>query len=173
MRYVFLVALLLGRLSVARVNSAGVTPSQVHLAQAGTLGMRVAWFTPNATATSTCVYGTSPSSLSLNASGTAVNYFPEGGYHHRVKLSGLAPKTQYFYACGDGTPDGTTPTLSFTQPSSSALSNGEVFGTLIFGDMGWLDSQRECSILRSSGIRKAHFHIIPNVMQALVAPCFL
>ena len=104
--------------------------------------MRVAYFTPNATAVTQCAYGTSPSSLASVSMGSAKNYLPDAGYHHTIKLSNLTVGTTYYYACGDGSPANTSATYSFVQPSPAAPSPGQTFSTLIFADMGWLDSKR-------------------------------
>jgi hypothetical protein len=72
--------------SAAAIAAAALTtsvladvPSQLHVAIAGSDGLRVAWFT-NATAPSVCSWGTSPSALTSTATGASpVNYFPDGG----------------------------------------------------------------------------------------------
>lgn len=115
---------------------------QVHIALAGKNGMRVAYFTPNATTSTQCAYGTTPTGLASLATGSASNYLPNAGLHHTVKLANLTEGSTYYYACGDGSAENTSATFSFVQPTSAAPTTGQSFGTLIFGDMGWLDSKR-------------------------------
>ena len=120
----------------------GFSTPQVHIALAGTNGMRVAYFTPNATVSTQCAYGTTQTGLTSLATGSAKNYLPDAGLHHTVKLANLTEGATYYYACGDGSAENTSATFSFVQPTSSAPQAGQTFGTLIFADMGWLDSKR-------------------------------
>ena len=134
--------------AVAAVLAADITPQQVHIAFAGRDGMRVGWKT-NVQAASTCRYGLSAAALNSTATGTSTSYFPGGGYHHVVRLGGLAAGKQYFYACGNTTaPGGLTPTNSFF----SAASPGTPVNALVFGDMGYLGSAERGSPLPVGGL---------------------
>ena len=65
---------------VACAAATATTPEQIHIAFAGddgsgnANGMAISWTTMAATATSTVLYGTSPSSLTHTATGTSVQY---------------------------------------------------------------------------------------------------
>ena len=57
-------------------------PEQIHIALAGrdatgtSNGVSISWATPDATATSTVMYGLSPSALTMTATGWSVSYMP-------------------------------------------------------------------------------------------------
>ena len=124
-----------------------------HIALAGPGGMRVSWRTQN-TSTSACTYGLSSASLNLTAVGAAaaVNYMPGHGYHHTVKLTGLAPSTTYFYRCGNASnPSGLSPIASFKSAPPAAAPGGS-FAALVFGDMGWLGSKERGSPIPVGGL---------------------
>lgn len=117
------------------------TPSQVHLALAGTKGgypsgMRVMWFTASLTS-SIVEYGLNETRLTSNATGSAARNYLEGhGYHHAVALVGLTPGTTYYYRVGDGI---SAWSQKFSFRSAAARSDVEV-SLSVFGDMGYLNS---------------------------------
>lgn len=124
-------------------------PAQMHLAIAGTDGMRASWKT-NSSAPSTCAWGLSANSLGNSATGTSVQYIDVGGFHHHVKMTGLSEATKYFYSCGDGTPSGSSPVRSFT---TSPGPTGTV-SMAIFGDWGYLDSVQRPMAITAGGLQK-------------------
>ena len=113
--------------------AADITPWQMHLALAGADGMRAAWKTNDAAA-SACRYGPTGGPLSSSATGSSKQYFPNGGWHHVVRLGGLTPGAKYDYSCGNATaPGGSSPVATFvaTTPPGAPTS------ILLVGDMGW------------------------------------
>lgn len=97
--------------------------------------MAVSWMTNGTTATSTCNYGTSSSSLSSTATGIQTSYWVT--WHHHVVLPGLTPSTQFYYSCGDAAA-GFSPVLSFwTAPAAGSEFPATI---AVFGDMGTYNS---------------------------------
>ena len=118
-------------------------PTQLHLAFAGADGVRVAWRT-NASAPSACVWGANSSSMPHAASGASVEYLPGRGFHHAVRLAPLAPATRYAYSCGGSAP------RSFATPP--AAGEPAAFSAMVFGDWGYLDSNRRLPSIPVGGI---------------------
>lgn len=64
------------------LSAAASAPEQIHVAFAGhdvdgnSNAMTVSWATPNATATSTVMYGFSPDVLTLTVTGFSITYLP-------------------------------------------------------------------------------------------------
>jgi hypothetical protein len=132
----------------AFANSADI-PEQFHIALAGQDAFRVAWKTNNSTA-SVCSYGTLPSAQNATVSGSSAQYLPGYGYHHVAKLTSLQPDTTYYYKCGDGAAN-MGPVFSFqSAPPAGVATN---FSTVIFGDMGWLDSVTRGPMLPFGGLQ--------------------
>ena len=90
---------------VARYSSAADGPEQrwINFGQASD-EMVIGWITANTAATSTVEYGTTSGEYDSTAEGTSTTYTYgsyESGLIHHVTLSGLLPKTKYFYRVGD------------------------------------------------------------------------
>eukprot|EP01096_Ripella_sp_DP13-Kostka_P010391 TRINITY_DN4085_c0_g1_i1.p1 TRINITY_DN4085_c0_g1~~TRINITY_DN4085_c0_g1_i1.p1 ORF type:complete len:505 (+),score=147.09 TRINITY_DN4085_c0_g1_i1:27-1517(+) len=85
----------------------GNTPRQVRLALTETKGQRVVqWYTeqkPSSSNSSLVLFGPSPSSLSLSASGSALSYSKGNwvGWVHTVLLSNLSSNAYFYYKVGD------------------------------------------------------------------------
>jgi hypothetical protein len=145
---------MLAVLLVQTVFAANTTPDQVHLALAGqddngvSNGMNVAWYTQDQTTTSTVKYGLNGSEES--ATGTAVQYLTDSGYHHSVDLLGLQSDTEYSYQVGDETGGFSEKFIFKTAPASNTAS----FGVNIFGDMGYLDSKVRPMVIKADGLVK-------------------
>lgn len=142
--------LALAALQLAVGQAPGPTqPWQLHLAYAGSDisvsdGMTVSWATGQPTATSTVRFGLTPDDLSRNATGAAVSYLPPAAqgsarYHHHVQLTGLTPRTVYYYQAGDSA-GGWSGVHSFR--TAPALGSSDPFPVVlpVFGDMGVLNS---------------------------------
>ena len=108
------IALLLAPAAAAAPWDAAA-PRQVHLALTEDVaGMLFQWVTgtpiylppapagtPNATHPAVRI-GTSPGAYSRTVTSTySNNYWGQGDVTHRVNVSGLAPRTRYFYSVGD------------------------------------------------------------------------
>jgi hypothetical protein len=122
-------------LVVCAVATAQFQPEQIHIAMAGSNGMRVAWFTNQTTSSSIVKYGVSGVD-EYQASGSAETYLENAGSHHVVLLDNLKLGTKYSYTVGDGTT--MSEVLQFsTMPESSFTGD---INLAVFGDMGYLDS---------------------------------
>ena len=111
---------------------ANTVPEQVHTAFAGPNGLAISWFTLNATATSTVLYGLD-SKLDQSASGKALNYGMDG-FHHHVVIKNLEPHTAYYYAVGDAA-GGYSATFSVSTaraPGDPATFTVAILGTFQF-----------------------------------------
>lgn len=124
----------LAALAAAAVAVASNVPTQVHIAYAGATpgsGMAVSWVTGAPTTTTTVRYGTSPTGLATNVTGTtALDY--EVWVHH-VVLTGLTPATTYYYTAGDAAGGWSSVTAFKTAPAAGAEFPAAV---AVFGDMG-------------------------------------
>ena len=139
---------LLSALSIAGAAAAvDVQARQVHLALAGAGAVRVAYFTVNASA-ATCSFGVAGGALNSTVPGSTVSYLADGGFHHVVRLSGLAPGVAYTYVCG--APGATSPPATFT--AAPAAGSAHAFSAVIFGDWGWLNSSVRGAMLPVGGL---------------------
>jgi acid phosphatase type 7 len=105
----------------------------VRIALAGDVSrMAIVWITGEETLTSTVFYGTSTTSLNLQASSDSqTSYSSTAGWNHKVILTGLAPATTYYYQAGDKV-DGFSAIFSFTTRHTSFVPHTVV----AYGDMG-------------------------------------
>ena len=139
---------LLSALSILGAAAAvDVQARQVHLALAGDGAVRVAYFTVNASA-ATCSFGVAGGALNSTATGSTVSYLTDGGFHHVVRLSGLAPGVAYTYVCG--APGATSPPATFT--AAPAAGSAHAFSAVVFGDWGWLNSSVRGAMLPVGGL---------------------
>lgn len=121
--------------AVAGVAAAADAPQQIHLAYGAPSysSMTVSWVTNNVTATSVVKYGLSPSSLTSTAAAPEPPTTYLYTYDHHVTLTGLSPKTVYYYSCGDSAA-GFSAVFNFT---TAPEPNGEFpFKVAVFADMG-------------------------------------
>ena len=146
----FLLAQLAGisaRAQVWRGNS--TAPRQVHLALTEAPdGMLVSWTTgtpiwappapadgPNATSPAVR-FGLSPGARTLQASSSySLMYAGVGDITHRVNLTGLAPRTRYYYVVGDLELDQWSAEFSFL--SRPAVDSAATLDMIAYGDMGY------------------------------------
>ncbi|CAK9227760.1 unnamed protein product [Sphagnum troendelagicum] len=135
----------------------GNFPEQISLALSTPDAMWITWITGNAqlapevtpldpsTVASVVQYGTTSGNYDLSAVGTSLVYsqlypFPgllnyTSGIIHHVRLTGLAPSTQYFYVCGDPSLGEMSEEYSFTTlplPSPASYPSR----VAIVGDIG-------------------------------------
>jgi hypothetical protein len=80
-------------LCAAALVHADTVPEQIHTAFAGPNGLAISWFTLNATATSTVLYGLD-SKLDQSSSGSARNYGMDG-FHHVRRARGCFIRIPY------------------------------------------------------------------------------
>ena len=90
---------------IQKYSTGAVGPEQRFLNYGNTEdSIVIGWVTANMTADSIVQYGTSPSTLTKTATGSGRNYtygiYTSGLIHH-VKITGLLPKTVYYYRVGD------------------------------------------------------------------------
>ena len=99
--------------------------------------MTLSWLTAASSANTTCVYGTSPTTMTSTATGAPGKSYATLGYKspfiHNVRLSGLALSTTYSYKCGDDT-TGWTNTATFTSSPGVGPKIPYTFG--VVGDLG-------------------------------------
>jgi hypothetical protein len=139
----------------------GNFPEQISLALSTPDAMWITWITGNAqlapevtpldpsTVASVVQYGTTSGNYDLSAVGTSLVYsqlypFPgllnyTSGIIHHVRLTGLAPSTQYFYVCGDPSLGEMSEEYSFTTlplPSPASYPSR----VAIVGDIGLTDN---------------------------------
>ena len=149
---------------VAGICFGDTAPKQVHLALAGAdahghpTGMNVAWFTAHApTGPSTVAFGLTPDALTSNAtsSSAAVEYLKGEGFHHNVRVVGLAPGTQYHYKVGSAA-DGFSKHFTFKTAPSAAMAADPAaeYNVAVFGDMGYLDSTARPMVIATAGLVK-------------------
>lgn len=103
-------------------------PIHIHLAVAGSTGMRVSWKT-NGAPTGACSVSLSPSHGSVVLEGK-VQYLVGHGYHHHATLQGLSPGTDYTYQI---TCDGAS---SDPQVFHVAEAGADKANFLVVADMG-------------------------------------
>lgn len=135
----------IGAAIFAALGSAADLPTQIHVAFSGSTiqtndGMIISWVTQSETAESVVNWGTSPSALSNQATGTQLIYLPlanGGTVNHHVQIAGLKPKSLYFYQCGD-TAAGFSSTHNFT--TSAAVGGEFPVEILAWADMGLINS---------------------------------
>jgi hypothetical protein len=126
-------------------------PQQIHLAAATPSSIRVSWKTES-TLPSQCIYADN----ALLESGTTKmgddgeQYLANHGYHHTVLFTDLPQDSVYYYQCGDGTPDNTSPIIEFNTPPSS----DQTVNLAIFGDWGYLDSEQRPVDLALGGLER-------------------
>jgi len=127
---VYMVVMWMGLMYVC--NAANVIQN-VHIAHAGDNSrMAISWLTSQPTFTSMVFYGTSPSSLNMNATSTSqTSYDNNAGWNHNVVLTNLKPGTTYYYVCGDPT-WALSSTFQFTTLQSSFVSTT----IAAYGDLG-------------------------------------
>lgn len=119
---------------VAKFSTAAAGPEQFWLNYGSSPDqMVVGWVTSDMTAASTVQYGTSKGSYTKTATGNATFYkysarYTSGLIHH-VTLSGLAPKTVYYYLVA-----GSTTEYSFTSSPGVGQFYPYTLGT--FADIG-------------------------------------
>ena len=139
--------LLSGLSSFVHAQAVDVTPRQLHLALAGEdasgSAMRVSYMTVNASA-STCSWGPAGQPFNSSATGTSAQYITDGGWHHVVKLAGLAPGANISYSCGG------SPPTTFTAPIANG--NAQPFTAVIFGDWGFENSTSRGAMLPVGGL---------------------
>lgn len=128
-----------------------VIPRQLHLslagADSGSSAVRVAYFTVNATA-SVCAWGPAGGPLNSSAEGSSVQYLTDGGWHHVVKMDGLAFGASYQYSCGNGS--ASSPPVTFSAPLAPGAA--VPFQAIIFGDWGWQNSSVRSVMLPVGGL---------------------
>jgi hypothetical protein len=129
-------------------------PQQIHLAYYGSNiqvndGMTVSWVTMNATATTGCKYGLTPS-LGSSAQGIVETYLSVekgGSFNHHTSITGLQPGTTYYYSCGDDAA-GWSPVHHFkTAPAADADINETFF--VVYGDQGIYNSHESMELVAS------------------------
>jgi len=117
-------------------------PQQIHLAFAGEetgTGMTVSWATFADVTDSAVWVGPSKDALELvDTPVSSDSYFSEKGYdlfHHHAKVTGLKPRTEYFYKVGSqGDDTYTSDVYSFI--TARPASDDSTFNVLIYGDLG-------------------------------------
>jgi acid phosphatase type 7 len=119
---------------VSAVFAAPDAPQQIHLAY-GTpsySSITVSWQTLNFTSTSQVKYGLQSNSLTNTAVGLPPTTYLYT-YDHHVTITGLEPKTLYYYSCGDASA-GFSDVYNFT----TAPLPGQEFplNIALFADMG-------------------------------------
>jgi acid phosphatase type 7 len=125
-------------------------PQQIHIAAAARSSFRVTWKTQTTTP-SRCSFGPSENDLSLQATGEdGYQYLTDHGYHHTVLLDNLPMDSVYYYACGDGSVDNTSPVIQF----KTAPSPDKTVKLSILGDWGYLDSVQRPMDLPVDGIER-------------------
>lgn len=92
----------------------------------------VSWFTYEPTNSSLATWSATPNGPSLGVvQGYSKSYLPAGGYMHHAVITGLKPRTEYYYRVGDKE-TGLSEAFSFmTAPAQSVP-----FTVAIYGDMG-------------------------------------
>lgn len=133
-------------------NCNATAPRQVHLALTEALdGMLFSWSTgtpiwavnetcpPQPNATSPAVrYGTAPGDYGAPvASNYSLQYLGLGDVLHRVNVSGLSPRTRYYYTVGDLILNQWSPEFSFF--SRPPVGGEEVVDYIAYGDMGFFN----------------------------------
>jgi phosphodiesterase/alkaline phosphatase D-like protein len=125
-----------GLAALAAVASAQSSPPmQVHIAYSGNptgTGMTISWMTQGSTASSTVLWGSSPSKLSNSVTGIQKQYLVGYGFHHHVKITGLTPDTMYYYSCGDAAGGFSVPANFTTAQNKPSYP----FSVAVFGDAG-------------------------------------
>eukprot|EP01006_Ploeotia_vitrea_P032202 TRINITY_DN64461_c0_g1_i1.p1 TRINITY_DN64461_c0_g1~~TRINITY_DN64461_c0_g1_i1.p1 ORF type:complete len:506 (+),score=250.15 TRINITY_DN64461_c0_g1_i1:239-1756(+) len=115
-------------------------PEQIHVAQGKTYEtMTVTWVTGQPTPSTTVQWGTSPDSLSNTAMG-AVRTYTISGWHgiiHHATMTGLKPKTRYFYRVGDPNKG-----MSDVMNCTTLWAGNGTMTFAVIGDMG-LDNSNE------------------------------
>jgi len=132
-------------------NGNATAPRQVHLALTEAPdGMLFSWTTgtpiwappapagaPNATSPGVRL-GLAPGAYGAAVtSNYSVMYAGLGDITHRVNVTGLAPRTRYFYVVGDVALDQWSPEYSFI--SRPATGAEEVIDFIAYGDMGYFN----------------------------------
>ena len=87
------------------VSNAQNVIQNVHIALAGdNTRMAVSWLTSQPTYSGFVFYGTTPGKYTMNVtSSIETSYDSEAGWNHNIVLTGLSPKTTYYFICGSPT----------------------------------------------------------------------
>lgn len=131
---------------VAAVSEAQtyVQPEQVHLSLgAEPSEMMVTWTTMDWTNESLVEYGTAPGHLNTRAVGNSSKFTDGGPQHrtlfiHRVLLTDLKPRTDYWYHCGSSR-QGWSPEFSLRTMPANDTEWSPVLA--VYGDMGNVNAQ--------------------------------
>jgi len=111
--------------------SVAATPTQVHISYLGQFSYLVQWVSASTDDPSQVMYGTSPTNISMSATGAAAAYSFEGytsGGIHFATITGLNDTTNYYYQVGG--PGQWSRTYYFTTAPPVGKQN------LMFGLMG-------------------------------------
>lgn len=139
-----LIVLIFCALAAAASASAAASNmyEQVHLALAGSCGVRVMFFTQEAITTPIVRFRKQADLLddaAATVAGSSRQYLENYGWHHVVLLSDLQPSTRYYYAVGDSSSSTLSEIFNFRTPDNDKTSTQPI-NVAVFGDMGWLDS---------------------------------
>ncbi|KAE8964505.1 hypothetical protein PF010_g29162 [Phytophthora fragariae] len=129
-------------------DGADSIPQQLHLAYAGAMagtGMTVSWSTYTLVQDSSVWVGSSKDTMQLVATPvTQTSYYRDDTYsmfHHHATVSGLKPRTKYFYKVGSKTnPKFTSDVYSFV--TARAAADNSTFNMVVYGDFGPSDQSR-------------------------------
>lgn len=118
-------------LGLPSVSAAAPTYHRLSFTGDTATSVTIAWNT-TAVTTAEVRYGTSPGSLTATKIGTSLTANAGLGYVHEATLTGLSPKTKYYYVAG-GAPDGFSAEKSFTTGPAAHETCGS-FKFVFLGD---------------------------------------
>jgi len=114
---------------------ASAVPTQIHLTLTGKQGEIYVMYSTTASTDSNVKYGTSNTSLTMNATGTATK-FVDGNYtayEHVVQLTGLKLESIYFYQVGSAS-DGWSKVFNFNTKTKNITY-------AVYGDLGYVNDE--------------------------------
>lgn len=138
-----------------------LAPEQIHLSLDENLNIVVTWNTKAEAQQSLIQYGKTETQLNGTAKGVQTKFVDPSSkvytqYIHKVTVTGLAPKTKYFYRCGDG--KNWSKVYYFnTLPKDNDWSAR--FAT--YGDFGYYNAQSLPRLIKES--QDGHFDAILHI----------